>query len=184
MNISWVVADDTFLDPDIDIERLKQIGSIWGGWKTWRSCQTDNVICSDVGRARELIQRNFNNICNFFVPKDAFVELDRPTGVQLFDGKFTFEIDHPDELISLHLASSRSDIVLLLGFDLQPKDKKPDRLEEHRAQNYRTGIKHAIKDNIETQWVLVNHVDALITELNGLENLTQDTLANVLELLG
>lgn len=184
MNISWVVADDTFLAPDINIEQLKGVGSIWGSWKTWRSCQTDNVICSDIGQARELIQRNFNNICNFFVPKDAFVDLDRPPKVQLFDGKFNFEIDRPDELITLHLAASRSDIVLLLGFDWQPKDKKPDRLQEHRAQNYYMGVKHVIKDNPTTQWVLIDHPDSILTELVKLDNLTRDTLANVLEMLG
>jgi len=183
MNISWVVADDTFLAPDINIEQLKNIGSIWGSWKTWRSCQTDNVICSDIGKAKELLQRNFNNICNFYVPEDAYVDLDRPQGVRLFGGKFTFEIDHPEELIAMKLAASQNDIILLLGFDWTNKPKKTDRLEEHRAQNYRSGIKHAITDNPNTQWVLVNHNEILLNELKNLDNLTVDTLPNVLSML-
>ena len=36
MNISWVVADNTVLDHDVDIEQLKHIGSIWGGYQTWK----------------------------------------------------------------------------------------------------------------------------------------------------
>ena len=113
--------------------------------------------CSDVGRARDLLQREFQKRCNFYVPEDAYVDLERPAGVKLFGGKFTFEIDRPDELIAMNLAASQNDIILLLGFDWQPKPKRADRLEEHRAQNYRTGVAHAIKDNPETQWVLVNH---------------------------
>ena len=183
MNISWVVADNTVLDHDIDIEQLKHIGSIWGGYQTWRACGTDNAICSDVGRARDLLQREFQKRCNFYVPEDAYVDLERPAGVKLFGGKFTFEIDRPDELIAMNLAASQNDIILLLGFDWQPKPKRADRLEEHRAQNYRTGIAHAIKDNPETQWVLVNHAETLMDEVKGLDNLTIDTLSNVLSML-
>lgn len=183
MRINWVLAENTLLDHDVDIEQLKNIGSFWGGWKTWRGCSTDNVICSDIGQARSLIQRNFNQLCNLYVPESSYVELDRPAGVRLYGGMFNFEIDCPDDLISMHLASSQSDIVLLLGFDCQPKDKRTDRLEEHRAQNYRIGVKHAIKDNPEVQWVLINHSDNLMDELKGLPNLTVDTLSNVIEML-
>ena len=183
MNISWVVADGTMLDHDVDIEQLKDIGSIWGSYQTWRSCSTDNVVCSDSGRARDLLQREFQKHCNFYVPEDAYIDLDRPDGVRLFGGKFTFEIDRPDELISMNLAASQNDIILLLGFNWQPCLKRADRLEEHRAQNYRTGVKHAIMENPNTQWVLVNHSETLMDELKGLDNLTIDSLSNVLSML-
>jgi hypothetical protein len=184
MKIVWVVADNTILDHDIDIEQLKSIGSIWGSYQTWRGCGTDNAICSDISQARSLLQREFQKHCNFYVPEDAYVDLDRPANVKLFGGKFTFEIDHPDELIAMQLAASQADIVLLLGFDWQPKPKQENRLEEHRSQNYRTGVKHAIKDNPTIQWVLINHSETLIDELKGLDNLSLDTLPNVLSMLG
>lgn len=184
MRISWVVADNTVLDHDVDIEKLKDIGSIWGSHQTWRSCGTDNVVCSDSGRARDLLLRNFQQLCNFYVPEDAYIELDRPQGLKLYGGKFTFDIDRPDELIAMHLSASQNDIILLLGFNWQPQPKRADRLEEHRAQNYRTGVKHAIADNPETQWVLVDHSETLMDELKGLDNLTIDSLPNVLSMLG
>lgn len=183
MRISWVVADGTVLDHDVDVEQLKHIGSVWGSYQTWRSCGTDNAVCSDSGRARDLLQREFQKKCNFYVPEDAYIDLDRPQEVRLFGGKFTFEIDHPDELIAMQLSASQNDIILLLGFDWQPKSKRADRLEEHRAQNYRTGVRHAIMDNPDTQWVLINHGEKLMDELKGLDNLTIDTLPNVLSML-
>lgn len=183
MRISWVVADDTFLPPDIDINQLRDIGPIWGGWKTWRNCGTDNVICNDPEKARDLVIRGFQKNCNFYLPKSLFVDIGRPDGVRLFDGKFKFEVEKQDELISMHLASSSSDVVLLLGFNWKDQPKISDRYQEHLAQNYRNTVKHAIKDNAAVQWVLVDHPDGLMTELNELDNLTQDSLANVLEIL-
>ena len=183
MRISWVVADGTVLDHDVNVEQLKDIGSIWGSYQTWRGCGTDNAVCSDAGHARNLLQREFQKLCNFYVPEDAYIDLDRPQGVKLFGGKFTFEIDHPDELIAMNLAASQNDIILLLGFDWTTKPKRADRLEEHRAQNYRSGVKHAIKDHPDVQWVLINHSELLIDDLNGLDNITVDTLPNVLEML-
>lgn len=117
MRINWVVADSTVIAPDVDINTLKDIASIWGSWRTWRGCGTDNVICNDAGKARELLKRNMNEMCNMYVPETMYVELDRPKAVRLFGGKFTFEVDNQDELIAMQLVASQSDIVLLLGFD-------------------------------------------------------------------
>lgn len=184
MNISWVMSDNAVLDYGTDIEKLKHIGSVWGGWRTWRNCSTDNVICNDVAKALELVQRDFHKTCNFYLPKNAYVTLDRPAGVQLFDGEFKFEVDHQDELITLHLVSGRSDIILLMGFDWRKKEPSTDRLVEHRAQNYRNTVKQAITDHPATQWVLVDHpAGDLMPEIAKLENLTQDTLGNVLDML-
>lgn len=183
MRVSWVVADGTVLGPEVDIERFKNIGPVWGSWRTWRNCGTDNAICNDVGQARDLLRRKFNDHCNFYVPKESFVDLDRPPGVKLFDGKFTFEIDNPDEIIALHLAASQSDIILLLGFDWTEKTKIEDRLLEHRANNYRLGVEQVISDNSKTQWVLIDHPEEIRKDLTKFENLTQDSLENVLAML-
>lgn len=183
MNIAWVVSTDIALSHNIDIEQLKNIGSIWGSDQTWRKCSTDNVICSDTNRARDLLQREFQKYCNFYVPEDAYVDLDRPQGVKLFGGRFTFELNYPDDIIAMQLSASQNDVILLLGFNWQPKEKHADRLEEHRAQNYRTAVKHAIRDNPNTQWVLVDHNETLIEELKDLGNLSIDSLPNVLSML-
>jgi hypothetical protein len=183
MRVNWVAADATVIAPDVDVTAIKDIASIWGSWRTWRGCSTDNVICNDVGKARELLKRNMNEMCNMYIPDSMYVELDRPKAVRLFGGKFTFEVDNQDELIAIQLVSTQSDIVLLLGFDWTEKPKSTDRLTEHKATNYRRFVIDAIQNNPDVQWVLVDHEGELMPELANFENLTQDTLENVIELL-
>jgi hypothetical protein len=101
----------------------------------------------------------------------------------LYDGTTELDLENKEEIIAMHLAASQSDIVLLLGFDWQPRPKNTDRLQEHRAQNYRTLIKQAIAENSQVQWVLIDHPPKLMLELKDLPNLTQDTLDSVLKLL-
>jgi len=182
MNIAWVLADSTTLGPEVDIEQLKQLGSFWGSWRTWRGCQTDNVICNDLDKAGELIKRNFQAGCNFYIPNSNYQILQRPTGVRLYEGSFTQEVDHREEIVSMHLAASTNDIVLLLGFDWSDPPKNPDKLLEHRANNYRYLIKQAIADNEHVQWVLVDHLDPIMKDLSNLKNLSTDTMQAVLSL--
>ena len=183
MRINWVMADSTVLPPDVDVGALKDIAAIWGGWRTWRGCGTDNVICNDTGRAHELLKRKMNEQCNMYISSSLYAQLDRPKNVQLYEGQFTFEIDNKDELISIQLVSSQSDVVLLLGFDWTEKPVSTDRLAAHRAKNYQRFIKDTIGSNPDVQWVLVDHPDAVALELALFENLTQDSLENVIDLL-
>lgn len=183
MRINWVVADSTILPPDVDVAALKDIAAIWGGWRTWRGCSTDNVICNDMSNANELLKRKMNEQCNMYVPSSLYTQLDRPKNVQLYQGQFTFEIDNKDELISIQLVSGQSDLVLLLGFDWTEKPKSADRLTAHRATNYQRFIKDAIGGNPNVQWVLVDHKGEVMSELAEFENLTIDSLENVIELL-
>jgi hypothetical protein len=53
MNINFVLSNQAQIEPGIDIKKMKELGSFWGGWRTWRSCQTDNVICHDTTKAKE-----------------------------------------------------------------------------------------------------------------------------------
>jgi len=181
MNISWVLSDTCSIDPTVDINGLKEIGPIWGSWKTWRSCQTDNVICHNLSKSKELLQRQFQNSCNFYIPHSSWSALERPENVNLYEGSFINEFQ-PEEIIAMHLAASTNDIILLLGFDWTERDKNPNKLEEHQFQAYRSLISHAISDNPDTQWVLVDHPDPVMKMLSKLKNLTTDTLENCLEL--
>jgi len=183
MNISWVLANTLVLDPTVDINAVKTVGPFWGGWQTWRTCGTDNVICNDFDRAQSLLARKFNEGCNFYIPNSIYQSLDRPSQVRLYDGTTDLDLDNKEEIIAMHLAASQSDIVLLLGFNWQPITKHADRLQEHRAQNYRTLVKHAINENQTVQWVLIDHAPKLMSELKDLPNLSQDTLANVLKMM-
>jgi hypothetical protein len=183
MNISWILANGLIPDPELDLSKLKEIGPFWGGWQTWRSCGTDNVICNDFDRARSLLARKFNEGCNFYIPNTIYQKLDHPALVKLYDGTTELDLENKEEIIAMHLAGRQSEIILLLGFDWQTKLKNPDRLLEHRAQNYRTLIKQAITEHNQVQWVLIDHPPKLMLELKNLPNLTQDTLASVIKLL-
>lgn len=183
MNISWLISDRATLDPTVDLDVLKNIGSFWGGWRTWRAFQTDNVICNDMSKAHELLQRGFHQNCNFFISNDSWSALDRPMGMKVYEGQFVHEVEHQDEIIAMHLASSLHDIVLLLGFDFTEPIKNPDKLIEHRAHNYRSLTKQAIKDHPTVQFVAIDHSGEFRLDLQDLENLTKDTLDNVIGML-
>ena len=183
MRINWVVADHTVLPPDVEVAALKDIAAIWGSWRTWRGCGTDNVICNDAAQARDLIKRRMNEQCNLYIPNAVYNQLDRPGTVRLYEGQFTFDIDNPDELIGIQLVSGQSDIVLLMGFDWAEKPVIADRLLAHRAANYRRFVRDTIAANPSVQWVLVDHVGPVGPDLAQLENLTQDSLGSVTDLL-
>lgn len=183
MNVAWVLAEGFVLDPLFDIEQLKSIGSFWGGWRTWRSNATDNVVCFDQSQASDLIARSFHKNCNLFIPKSAYQFLNRPSGVKMFDGEFQHDVEHKDDIISMHLASGQSDIILLLGFDFSEQQRLEDRLLEHQAHNYRQLTKQVILSNPEVQWVLIDHPISVRKDLIEVSNLTSDTLTNVIDML-
>ena len=182
MRINWVVADATVIVPDVDITAIKNIASIWGSWRTWRAYQTDNVICHDPAKVDELLKRAFQVACNFYIPNSTYVALDRPLGVQLYEGDFVHDLDRKEEIVAMHLAASRSDIVLLVGFDFTEQPRNSDRMVEHQAQHHRGLAMQAIRDNAEIQWVLIDHPGKIHPAMADLPNLTQDTMNNVLEL--
>jgi hypothetical protein len=180
MNISWVLSNQAGFDPTVDIARLKELGSFWGGWRTWRSCQTDNVVCHNQVKAAELVQRNFQNLCNLYIPNTVFASLDRPSGVNVYKGEFVHDVENQEDIVSMHLATVNSDIVLLVGFDFAEQPKHEDRLTEHRAHNYRSLTRQVILDNPEIQWVVIDHDPELRKDLLELSNLGRDTLKNIL----
>jgi polysaccharide pyruvyl transferase WcaK-like protein len=183
MKTSWVLADNVVIDPTQDLSVLKTIGNFWGSWRTWRACQTDHVICYEMTHAQNLLSRQFQTQCNFYIPNSIYTLLDRPDNVILFEGAFVHDLEHQEEIVAMHLAASSSDIVLLLGFDWQDKEPNPNKLLEHKAQHYNNLVKQVIADNPNVQWVLVDHPGGIRKRLSGLENLTQDSMKNVIELL-
>jgi hypothetical protein len=182
MNISWVLADSATADPAVDITGLKSLGAFWGSWRTWRAFQTDNVICHDQKKADDLIKRNFQNNCNFYIPDSVYTSLDRPDGVQLYAGEFVHDVDRQEEIVAMHLAATTNDIVLLFGFDLNELEPNSDRLLSHKAHHHRNHIRQAIKDFDQVQWVIVDHTGDLDTNLANLPNVVTDSLQAVLAL--
>jgi hypothetical protein len=177
MNINWVLADDIILDPTVQIQRLKDIGSLWGSWRTWRACSTDNVVCHQAAKAQELIDKNFHTFCNFYIPNSLYIILDTPPAVQVYEGNFVHKIDRQDELVAMHLAANSSDIVLLLGFDWSTPNSDPSMID------YQGLVEATIVNYPNTQWVVVDQPGNLRPELSKLDNLTTDTMVNVLKLM-
>lgn len=180
MKISWALSNLVQLDPMQNVDDLKRLGAFWGSWCTWRACATDNVICYEMSQASELIKRDFHRCCNFYIPNDIYVSLDRPTGVYLYEGKFVHDVIHQEEIIAMHLAATTSDIVLLLGFDLTKLVPDSDRLQSHRAHHHRNLVRQAIKTYQQVQWVIVDHPAPLDPSMSDLPNISIDTLQNVL----
>jgi hypothetical protein len=183
MRINWVFASEYQIDPTVDISQIKHIGATWGGWKSWRSCQTDNVICDDPAKGRELLKRAFQAVCNFHVPRRYYQDFGRPVGTKLYDGQFAEQVDDIEDIIALHLVSSTSDIVLLAGFDLRQPTPTNDRFEQHKIQNRLGLIRSVIQNNPEIQWVLVDHPGELDKGFRDIANLTCDQFQNVVQLL-
>lgn len=184
MNINWVLADNAVIDPMMDLKLMRDAGSFWGSWKTWRAYNTDNVICHDRKKAGDLIKRAFHATCNFYIPNSVYAQLDRPMGVRLYEGDFLgHDVDNQDELVAMNLAATVCDIVLLIGFDWTTKEPKADKLDEVKARNYRGLVLQAVKSKPEVQWVVVDHPGDLPKELTELDNISTDSLDNVLKLL-
>lgn len=179
MKISWAVADSVATDPTLDIEKIKNLGPIWGGWRTWRSCSTDNVICHRLEDARTLISKNFHTRCNMYIPQSSYQDLDRPSNVKLYHGEFHVNVESPDEIVAMHLASSNSDIVLLVGYDLEEK-QFDDKLSQHNWHVYKNYVRELITSTPHVQWVLLNCTGQIDKIFQKIENLQFDTMQNIL----
>jgi len=183
MRVNWIFADGYQLDPAIDTSIIKGIGPTWGSWRTWRSCETDNVICHDRAKAQELINRAFQAVCNFYIPKKHYQEVGRPSGIKLYEGDFTQELDHIEDRVCMHLVSGISDIVLLVGFNFGPPPTVTDQFEQHKLKNYHGLMRSMIASDETIQWVAVDHPTELDKAYQNLPNLTCDSMQNVLQLL-
>ena len=183
MRVHWAVAAGYAIDPGLDLEQLKSVGPIWGSWKTWRSCGTDNVICHDRTKARELLDRAFHAVCNLYVPRAHYEFLQRPLGVKLYEGDFQQEMDEIEDVIAMDLAASSADLVLLLGFDLGIIVKTDDAMTNHRSTNRHGLIRSRIASSPEVQWVAIDLPSQLDKSYSNLTNLTCDKMESVLKLL-
>jgi len=184
MNIQWVLSDDFILDNAEQLSAMREAGSFWGSWRTWREYNTDNVICHKMARAQELIAREFQTRCNFYIPNSVYQSLGRPAGVRLYEGDFMgHDVDNQDEIVALNLAGSIADVVLLLGFDWSEQPESADSVQKRRYNAYQGLVRQAINSRPAVQWILVDHNKDLRPTLSDLKNLDRDTLTQVLALL-
>lgn len=183
MRISWVLQSDYRFDSTVDMDRIKSVGPLWGSWQTWRDCQTDNVVSHEMAKCRELLDRAFQAVCNFYIPKKHYQSLNRPMGVKLYEGDFIQEVTNIEDIVSMHLASQQSDIVLMLGFDLETSTSVRDQYEAHKFKNYHGLIRSIIHSTPTVQWVCVDHRGIFDKAYKDLGNLSQDSMKKVFEML-
>ena len=181
MKINWVFANDTVMDPTEDVAALKASGQFWGSWKTWHTCKTDNIICYDSSEADKLIRKRFNQVANMlYLPVKCEEKFGVLPKVTYFHGEFQHDVINHDEIIAMHLASVSSDIVILYGFDWSTE---ADATMGIKLTNYRNLVSEVIRSSPKVQWVVVDHIGKLFSELDGAENILMDTMKNVKSLL-
>lgn len=178
MNLAWLFAENTLLPPTTSVQFIKDLAPIWGSWRTQRGYQTDNVVCWNPEQADKLVRQGYAKICNLYIPETIYQQLDQPAGVRAFGGGFDFVVDSVDDIIATHLVASVADVILMVGFDLEPKIKP-----SASRSNYIGLLAQAIESSGK-QWVIVDHHTDLAEPIQKLANITRDLLPNVLQLLG
>lgn len=178
MNVSWIVTPYFQCDADI-----KAIGPVWGSDISWRVFNTDNAVCFDYRRAADLIARNFQEKCNFYVPEKFFGDLGRPSGVNLIGGDFSYDVEHKEEIVCSHLVSETSDIVLLGGFDFSSNFELLSDYDKHRAKNFIDNFRRIISSKSSIQWVALDHTKEIDESISSLPNFTHDATDSVISLL-
>lgn len=178
MNISWIVTPkySTLVD-------MKEIGPVWGSDLAWRTLNAYNVVCFNYRTISELLSRNFQENCNFYIPEKYYGDLGRPSGVTLVGGEFSEDINYKEEFVCAHLVSGISDLILLGGFDFSVDLDFFDDYEKHRQKNFIRGFRRLISEKTSVQWVLLDHTGEVPDDIISLPNFTQDSTESVVSLL-
>jgi len=182
MQINWVISKD-IKDIEQSIDVLKNIGPLWGSYITWKKFKTDNCICHEKNIASDLIKRAFHAVSNLYIPSTLYTPLGRPVGVKLFDGGFDLiDVINKDDIISLHLAASNANIILLLGFDLTTNIETSE-VNKFNRNSYYKNLIILFNSNPDIQFVIVDHYDDTDQMFNDIPNLTFDTTNSIISLL-
>ena len=174
MKIAWLFSENTILGPQVDVDQLHDLAPIWGSWRTWRSYGTDNVVCYDSEQARQLVEQEYQKVCNLYIHQTTWEELGKPVNTRCFGGEFPHLFEFADDVVAMHLASTANDIVLMMGFRLDSSQPKSPYLDF---------VAQTVQTTTKTQWVLIDHESKLSKSFAGLKNITCDKLQNVLQLL-
>ena len=185
MKIAWCFASGTQIDPAIEIEQIKKIGSSWGSWNTWRGCETENIVCYDLQKAVELNKRALQAVTNLYVPENFYQKMNQPVGFKYYSGEFNENVDNIEDIVSMHLAaSSGNPVVLLLGYKFKISGVTDNPLALHKQKNYHGMLRSVLNEYKDVQWVAVDIAeDDLDNAYSELTNFTCDTMETVLNLL-
>jgi hypothetical protein len=182
MKIGWALSEQIGKNVS-NIDSLKDVAPTWGSCSIYDNYNVDNIICNDIKQAERLIQHSVQDTANFYMQMDDFKTLGNPPNVKTFQGIFNdTTINFKDDIVTMNVVTSMYDIVLLLGFKLTKPKAKAEQIAKHKQLAYLHNIKTIIKSNEDKQFVLVNYKGKLSNEFESLENLSRDSLVNVLKL--
>jgi hypothetical protein len=109
--------------------------------------------------------------------------LGNPPNIKTFQGEFDdSNINFKDDIVALNVVANLYDIILLLGFKFTKPKTSNNQLDKHKQLAYIHNIKSIIETHADKQFVLVNFKGKLSSNFSDLENLSRDSLTNVLEL--
>jgi glycyl-tRNA synthetase alpha subunit len=181
MKICWVISEQTEKKVT-EVDTLKGVAPTWGSCIIHSMYSVDNIVCTDLRQSKQLINYNVQDSSNFYLSADNYKTLGNPVNVKVYQGQFgDANINNKDDIVALNVVMQSYDIILLLGFKFS-KSKSKDNLEKHKQKAYLHNIKTIITENTDKQFVLVNYRGKLSNDFNVLENLTRDSLTNVLKL--
>lgn len=183
MKIAWLISQQIGETTKLDMDALKQHTPTWGSCHIWGRFKVDNIVCNNINTTRALVDRNIQKETNLFVPQKHITQLGNPPNLKGFQGEFKdTNINNKDDIIGLNIVSNMYDVILLVGFKFA-KSKSTNKLEQHKQFAYIHNVHTIIKENPDKQFVLVNQKGKLSADFEALENLTRDSLNNVLELI-
>jgi hypothetical protein len=183
MKIGWALSEQIGKKV-VEIGTLQDVAPTWGSCSIYNDYSVDNVICNDIKQAERLIQHNVQDSVNFYMPQKDCSTLGNPANIKTFQGAFDDpNINFKDDIVTLNVVTATYDIILLLGFKFTKPKAKAEQLDKHKQLAYLHNVKTIIKENEDKQFVLVNYKGKLSADFDSIENLSRDSLANVLELI-
>jgi len=183
VKIGWALSEQIGKKV-VDVNTLKEVAPTWGSCSIYNVYNVDNLICNDIKQAERLIKHNVPNDVNFYMPFEDYNTLGKPMNIKTFQGTFKDpNVNFKDDIVTMNIVSNMYDIILLLGFKFTKPKPKAEQLDKHRQLAYLYNIKTIIETNGDKQFVLVNYRGKLSNEFNSIENLSRDSLSNVLELV-
>jgi len=142
MNIVSVIGNGISRN-DYNIEKLRDVGPVYGCNYIYEDYHVDNLIACDRHVVEKVLQSGYYTQTNFWTREKWFMHFGSPADVNVFpalpagDKKWQKGEHWGSGLFALYLAClSKPDIILILGFDLDglPSEGKNDIYKEKLLQ--------------------------------------------------
>jgi len=176
MRVNWILGIDAPVLDSATVEGMKDVAPIWSGTSRMQPGVADNLVCHDLIRGELMLRKRYDMIYNLYVTH-RLQNLGIDSQASYYQGQFDGAITAIEDIICLHLVASISDLVILVGFDLETQAAAP----ESEAKRNRLGmIRQLMTNDQDLQWILVQDASGLDPAFGDLPNVSCDALENVL----